>query len=86
MATLFRALQKQSKVSDMSRYKIARLAHEGEKWRPATLNDVLVERGEFVGNGVVDWEPLDWSRLKNHVDGCVSNLKKYSHRGQTQQL
>ncbi|MCH3973808.1 MAG: hypothetical protein LKF49_06295 [Bifidobacterium tibiigranuli] len=46
------------------RYRMARLARKGEIWRPARLDDVLTERGEFVGNGTFDWEPLDWSRLK----------------------
>ena len=65
-------------------FRVARFACKGERWRPATMSDVIVERGEFVGNGVAGWEPLDWSRLKGHVDGCVSDLKKYSHCGQTQ--
>jgi hypothetical protein len=53
-------------------YRVARLARKGEKWRPARLDDVIVERGEFVGDGIPrdqgghPYEPLDWSRLKNH--------------------
>ncbi|MCI2157424.1 hypothetical protein [Bifidobacterium crudilactis] len=50
--------------SRIHHYRVARLARRGERWRPATMSDVIVERGEFVGNGVADWEPLDWSRLK----------------------
>ncbi|MFT9009076.1 MAG: hypothetical protein ABF489_05795 [Bifidobacterium sp.] len=72
--------------SRLHHYCAARLARKGERWRPARLDDVIVERGEFVGNGVADWEPLEWSRLKNRVEDCVSDIKKYSHRGQTQQL
>jgi hypothetical protein len=52
-------------------YRVARLARKGERWRSARLDDVIVERGEFVGAGVprtaggFRYEPLNWSRLKN---------------------
>jgi hypothetical protein len=49
--------------------RVARLARKGERWRPARLDDVITERGEFVGDGVARtaggfrYEPLDWSYL-----------------------
>jgi hypothetical protein len=43
-------------------FRVARLARKGERWRPATMSDVIVERGEFVGNGVADWEPLSFHK------------------------
>ncbi|MCH4174753.1 MAG: hypothetical protein LKF41_02700 [Bifidobacterium sp.] len=49
--------------SRIHHYRVARLARKGERWRPAQLDDVITERGEFVGIGVADWEPLDWSYL-----------------------
>lgn len=69
-AGTFEAISNESSYRDDSpsrihHYRVARLASKGERWRPARLDDVITERGEFVGNGVADWEPLDWSRLKN---------------------
>lgn len=55
--------------SRIHHYRVARLARKGEHWRPARLDDVIVERGEFVGDGVARtaggfrYEPLDWSYL-----------------------
>ena len=46
-----------------------RLAQPGEPSRPATVNDVIVDLGEFWGDGVprtaggVPFEPLDWGWL-----------------------
>ena len=45
-----------------------RLAARGERSRPATMRDVVVDRGEFVGTGVprtaggYRYEPLDWPK------------------------
>lgn len=55
--------------SRIHHYRVARLARKGERWRPARLDDVITERGEFVGDGVARtaggfrYEPLDWSYL-----------------------
>ena len=49
--------------------RFVRLARPGERCRPATLNDVIVDRGEFWGDGVPrtfgghPFEPLDWGWL-----------------------
>lgn len=57
--------------SRIHHYRVARLARKCDRWRPARLDDVITERGEFVGDGVprtaggFRYEPLDWSRLKN---------------------
>jgi hypothetical protein len=57
--------------SRIHHYRVARLARKGERWRPARLDDVITERGEFMGAGVprtaggFRYEPLNWSRLKN---------------------
>lgn len=74
-AGTFEAISNESSYRDDSssrihHYRVARLARKGERWRPARLDDVIVERGEFVGDGVprtaggFRYEPLDWSRLK----------------------
>ncbi|ROT86575.1 hypothetical protein [Bifidobacterium mongoliense] len=55
--------------SRIHHYRVARLACKGDRWRPARLDDVITERGEFVGDGVARtaggfrYEPLDWSYL-----------------------
>lgn len=52
-----------------NRYHAAHLPEPGDRTRPATLLDVIVERGEFVGDGVARtaggfrYEPLDWGAL-----------------------
>ena len=51
-------------------WRFAHTAQNGERSRPATMSDVIVDRGEFLGDGVprtaggFRYEPLDWSRLK----------------------
>lgn len=54
--------------SRIHHYRVARLARKGERWRPARLDDVITERGEFVGNGIVGGLPVcDVSMMLNIV-------------------
>jgi hypothetical protein len=51
-------------------YRAARRPYRNEPSRPATLRDVIRDRGEYVGGGValtaggLPYEPLDWSYLR----------------------
>jgi hypothetical protein len=51
-------------------YRAARRPYRNEPSRPATLRDVIRDRGEYVGHGValtaggLPYEPLDWSYLR----------------------
>jgi hypothetical protein len=55
---------------DVARQQLVftRLAVRGERSRPATMRDVLVDRGEFVGDGVCRtaggyrYSPLSWPK------------------------
>lgn len=50
-------------------FRATRRPYRNESFRPATLDDVVCDLGEFVGDGVARtaggsrYEPLDWSYL-----------------------
>lgn len=50
-------------------YRATRRPYRNESFRPATLDDVVCDLGEFVGDGMARtaggfrYEPLDWSYL-----------------------
>ena len=52
-----------------NRYHAAHLPEHGDRTRPATLLDVIVDRGEYVGDGQCRtlggqiFEPLSWGAL-----------------------
>ena len=52
-----------------NRYRVAHLAERGDRTRPASMLDVIVDRGEHVGDGIPRdasghrYEPLDWGAL-----------------------
>jgi hypothetical protein len=52
-----------------NRYHAAHLPEPGDRTRPATLLDVIVDRGEYVGDGQCrtlggySYEPLSWGAL-----------------------
>lgn len=55
--------------SPRNRYRVAHLAERGDRTRPASMLDVIVDRGEHVGDGIPRdasghrFEPLDWGAL-----------------------
>lgn len=52
-----------------NRYRVAHLAEQGDRTRPATILDVVIDRGEYLGDGIPRdasdhrFEPLDWGAL-----------------------
>ena len=65
---------------DLPGVRFTRMAEPGEHWRPATTRDVIIDRGEFWGDGVPrtagghPYEPLDWAWLwrQNRENGVVA--------------